>query len=62
MNEQFQSALAPLKQFWEKTPGMVKRIVVAGAVISLIAAAAFTILLNSKDYVAIYEKLTAEEA
>ena len=62
MNEQFQSALAPLKQFWEKTPGMVKRIVVAGAVISLIAAAAFTILLNSKDYVAIFDGLTEREA
>lgn len=62
MNEQIQNALAPLKQFWSKTPTAVKRIALGGVIISLISAITISLLLNSEDYVVIFDELNEREA
>jgi len=62
MNEQILNALAPLKQFWSKAPQTVKRIAIAGIIISIISGIAFSLLLNSKNYVVIFDQLSQSEA
>lgn len=62
MNEQIQNALAPLMQFWAKTPGAVKKIAVGGIIISIISAISFSLLLNSENYVVIFDEISKREA
>ena len=61
MNEQIKKALAPLRQFWGSTSMTVKRVVIGGVIIAVIIALAFSILLNSKDYVVIFDQLSETE-
>jgi len=61
MNEQIRKALAPLAQFWSNTSKAVKRVVIGGAIITVIVALVFSILLNTKDYVVIFEQLSESE-
>ena len=58
MNEQIKKALAPLANFWGNTSKTVKRLVIGGAIIAVIAALALSILLNNKDYVVIFDDLS----
>lgn len=62
MNEQIQSALAPLKQFWERTPTTVRRVAIAGIIISIISAIGFSLMLNVDNYVVIFDGLTERES
>jgi len=61
MNEQIRKALAPLAHFWENASKTVKRLVIGGAIVAVIAALVLSILLNSKDYVVIFEGTSAAE-
>lgn len=61
MNEQIRKTLAPLRQFWENTSRMVKRIIIGGVIIAVIIALALSILLNSKEYVVIFDQLSNTE-
>ncbi|HWQ78047.1 MAG TPA: flagellar basal-body MS-ring/collar protein FliF [Anaerovoracaceae bacterium] len=61
MNEQIRKALAPLAQFWGNTSKTVKRLVIGGVIVAVIAALALSILLNSKDYVVIFDQLSDAE-
>ncbi|MBK5247440.1 MAG: flagellar M-ring protein FliF [Peptostreptococcaceae bacterium] len=62
MNEQIQSALAPLKQFWERTPATVRRVAIAGVIISIISAIGFSLMLNMDNYVVIFDGITERES
>lgn len=61
MNEQIRKTLAPLAQFWGNTSKLVKRIVIGGVIVAVIVALALSILLNSKDYVVIFDQLSDTE-
>ncbi|MBR0597528.1 flagellar basal-body MS-ring/collar protein FliF [Sinanaerobacter chloroacetimidivorans] len=61
MNEQIKKTLEPFKKFWGGTSPIVKRLIIGGIVVSVIVALIFSILLNSKDYVAIFDELTQTE-
>ena len=61
MNEQIRSALAPLTQFWGNTSKIVKRVVIGGVIITIIIALVLSILLNTKDYVVIFDQLSESE-
>ena len=61
MNEQIKRTLDPLKQFWSNTSPTVKRVIAGGFIVTIIAALVFSILLYSKDYVVIFEDLSATE-
>jgi len=61
MNEQIKKALAPLIQFWGNASKTVKRLIIGGAIAAVIAALVLSILLNSKDYVVIFEDISAAE-
>ncbi|MDF2656970.1 MAG: fliF [Bacillota bacterium] len=61
MNEQIRKALEPLSQFWGNTSVLVKRIIIGGVIVAIIVALAFSILLNQKDYVVIFEQLSETE-
>jgi flagellar M-ring protein FliF len=62
MNEQIRKALAPLTQFWANTSNAVKRVVIGGVIITIIVALALSFLLNSKEYVVIFDQLSATES
>jgi len=62
MNEQVQSELAPLKQFWERTPTTVRRVAIAGVIISIISAIGFSLMLNMDNYVVIFDGITERES
>jgi len=61
MNEQIRKALAPLTQFWSNTSKAVKRVIIGGVIIAVVIALVFSILLNTKDYVVIFEQLSESE-
>lgn len=61
MNEQIKKTLAPLKRLWDETSTIVKRIVIGGVIVAVIIALAFSILLNSTDYVTIFDQLSESE-
>ena len=61
MNEQIRKTLAPLTNFWGNTSKTVKRVVVGGVIIIIIIALAFSILLNSKEYIVLFDQLSATE-
>lgn len=61
MNEQLRQTLAPLTQFWSNTSTTVRRVVIGGVIIIIIVALALSILLNTKDYVVIFDELTETE-
>ncbi len=61
MNEQIRKTLAPLTQFWSNTSTAVKRVIIGGVIIAVIIALVLSILLNTKDYVVIYEQLSEKE-
>ncbi len=61
MNEQISKTLAPLTQFWANMSTTLKKVVIGGVVMILIVALAFSILLNTKDYVVIFDELTETE-
>ncbi|HVI41906.1 MAG TPA: flagellar basal-body MS-ring/collar protein FliF [Anaerovoracaceae bacterium] len=62
MNEQIRKTLAPLTQFWANTSKTVKRVVIGGVIIAVIVALVLSILLNSKDYVVIFDQLSETES
>lgn len=62
MNEQIRKTLAPLTQFWANTSKTVKRVVIGGVIIAVIVALVLSILLNSKDYVVIFDQLPEKES
>ena len=61
MNEQIRKTLAPLTQFWSNTSTAVKRVVIGVVIIIVIVALTLSILLNSKEYVVIFEQLSDAE-
>jgi len=61
MNEQIKKTLEPLALFWENTSKTVKRLIVGGVIITIIVALTFSILLNIKDYVVIFDQLSESE-
>lgn len=61
MNEQIRKTLAPLTQFWSNTSRTVKRVTIGGVAIIIIVALALSILLNTKDYVVIFDQLSETE-
>lgn len=61
MNEQIRKTLAPLTQFWANTSKTVRRVVIAGVIIAVVVALILSILLNTKDYVVIFEQLPEKE-
>jgi flagellar M-ring protein FliF len=61
MNEQIRKALAPFVHFWESTSKTVKRLVIGGVILVVVAALALSILLNTKDYVVIFDDLSDAE-
>ncbi|MDD4565427.1 MAG: flagellar basal-body MS-ring/collar protein FliF [Eubacteriales bacterium] len=61
MKEQIKKVLAPLAQFWSNASATVKRIVVSLAIITVVVAFALSFLLNSKEYVVIFEQLSKAE-
>lgn len=61
MNEQIRKTLEPLRQFWGNTSRTARRVIIGGAVVALIVALALSILLNSKDYVVIFDGLSETE-
>ena len=61
MNEQIRKTLAPLASFWGNTSKTVKRVVIGVIIIVIIIALAFSILLNSKEYVVIFDELSESE-
>jgi len=61
MNEQLSKTLGPFKQFWANTSKGVKSMILIGTIIAVIIALAFSIFLNVKDYVVIFDQLTAAE-
>lgn len=61
MNEQIKKTLEPLKSFWSNTSKLVKRILIGGVIGILIIALVLSLLLNSKDYVVIFDQLTEAE-
>ena len=61
MNEQISKALAPLTQFWSNTSKTVKRVVIGGVIIAVVIALALSILLNTRDYVVIFDQLSETE-
>ncbi len=62
MNEQIRKTLAPLTQFWGNMSKMLKRVVIGGVIVTIIIALALSILLNSKEYVVIFDQLSETEA
>ena len=62
MNEQIRKALAPLTQFWSNTSKTVKRVIIGGVVMAVVIALALSILLNTKDYVVIFDQLSETES
>lgn len=61
MNEQIRRTLAPLTQFWDNASKAVKRTILGGVIIAVVIALVFSILLNTKDYVVIFEQLSKSE-
>lgn len=61
MNEQIRRTLAPLTQFWDNASKAVKRIILGGVISAVVIALVFSILLNTKDYVVIFEQLSKSE-
>ncbi len=62
MNEQIIKTMAPLKQFWGNASKGLKRMIIIGTIAIILVALVFSILLNVKDYVVIYDQLTTKEA
>lgn len=61
MNEQLKNTFEPLKQFWNNTSNIVKKVIIGGIVIILTISLALSILLNSKEYVVIFDQLSETE-
>ncbi len=61
MSEQISKILGPFKQFWANASKVVRRLIVVGAIVLVIIALGLSIFLNNKDYVVIYDQLTATE-
>lgn len=61
MNEQMNRALEPLKRFWGNASKLVKRLIVGGFVALLITALVVSIVLNTKEYVVIFQDLSETE-
>ncbi len=61
MNEQIRKTLAPLAQFWGNTSKLVKRVIIGGVIMAVVVALALSILLNTKDYVVIFDQLSETE-
>ncbi len=61
MNEQIRRTLAPLTQFWANTSKMVKRVIIGGVILAVVIALVLSILLNTKDYVVIFDQLSETE-
>ncbi len=62
MNEQILKTLSPLKLFWNEASKVAKKLIILGAFAIIIVALGFSILLNVKDYVVIYDRLSSAEA
>ncbi len=61
MNEQMKKSLLPLSQFWGNLSGTMKKVLVGGVIVTVIIALAFSFLLNSRDYVVIFDELSETE-
>ena len=61
MNEQIRKTLDPLKQFWGNTSKTVKKLVIGGLIVCIIVALVFSIILNTKEYVVIFDELSETE-
>jgi flagellar M-ring protein FliF len=61
MNEQIRKTLAPLTQFWGNASKLVRRVIIGGVVMAVVVALALSLLLNTKDYVVIFDQLSETE-
>lgn len=61
MNEQIKRFLGRVKQFWSGVSKQNKGLIIGGIVVLLVGALAITILLNTKNYVPIFEDLSTAE-
>ncbi len=62
MNEQIKKTRELFKQFWGGTSGTVKKVILFGAIAVVIGALVFSVLINTKDYVVIFDNLSETEA
>lgn len=61
MNEQIKKIIETFKQFWSNATLKMKRIIIAGAALTLVLAIVLSIVLNTKDYVVIFDDLATTE-
>lgn len=61
MNDQLKKTLDSFKQFWANTPGKVKKAILAGAILVVVGALVFALLINVKDYVVIFQDLSESD-
>lgn len=61
MNEQIKKTQDLFKQFWGNTSGKTKKAILAGAVLILIGALVFSVLLNTKNYITVYQNLSESD-
>lgn len=61
MNEQINKTLGPLKQFWTNLSASVKKMIIGGVTVTIIFALVMSFILNSKEYVVIFDQLNQSE-
>ncbi|MBK5244787.1 MAG: flagellar M-ring protein FliF [Eubacteriaceae bacterium] len=61
MNEQIKRFLGSIKQFWAGLSRQSKGLLIGGAVIIIVGALALTILMNTKNYVPLFDNLSEAE-
>lgn len=61
MSEQVKKALEPFKQFWTNTTPLVRKLIIGGTAAVLTVAVILSFLLNTKDYVVIFDDLPQTE-
>ncbi|MGV8906037.1 MAG: flagellar basal-body MS-ring/collar protein FliF, partial [Acetobacterium sp.] len=62
MNEQIKRVFGSIKQFWAGVSKQSKGLLIGGAIIVVVGALVLTILLNSKNYVPLFENLSVAES
>lgn len=61
MNEQIKKALEPFKQFWKNTSPFVRKSIIGGTAVAIAVAIGVSFLLNTTEYVAIFDDLPQTE-
>lgn len=61
MNERIKDFLEKIKNFWSGTPKKVKMLIIGAVALALLGSLGIAVLLNIKNYVPLFEDLTATE-